>query len=231
MFLPVFRYMYVYPEKLPFGIKQCKFRNFCDYFIFINRVKWHICDIKNSPLGHDLPISVNDRYRVISRGFYFRENKTLVNSLYRSSENIWIFSMYTPKIIGKWYQQCFGHTKTNYVDTQTFERHEFWAAALLILLLFVCFIWFFTSQSTLFQLCRDRSSSVEPVLSKDQSILLKDTTQWRQWGSNPRPLCRESSTLPLSHCALFTHFALQSHMIWINWLKICAYNWNAVQVG
>ena len=29
--------------------------------------------------------------------------------------------------------------------------------------------------------------------------LLKDTTQWRQWGLNPRPL--ESSTLPLSHCA------------------------------
>ena len=29
----------------------------------------------------------------------------------------------------------------------------------------------------------------------------RTTTQWRRWGSNPRPLCLESSTLPLSHCA------------------------------
>ena len=31
-------------------------------------------------------------------------------------------------------------------------------------------------------------------------FLLKDRTQWRRWGSNPRPLGLESSTLPLSHC-------------------------------
>ena len=31
--------------------------------------------------------------------------------------------------------------------------------------------------------------------------LLKDTTQGRRWGSNPRFLILESSTLPLSHCA------------------------------
>ena len=31
-------------------------------------------------------------------------------------------------------------------------------------------------------------------------FLLKDTTQWRRWGSNPRPFGLESSTLPLSHC-------------------------------
>ena len=30
-------------------------------------------------------------------------------------------------------------------------------------------------------------------------FLLKDTTQWRRWGSNPQPLGLESSTLPLSH--------------------------------
>ena len=29
-------------------------------------------------------------------------------------------------------------------------------------------------------------------------FLLKDTTQWRRWGSNPRPFGIESSTLPLS---------------------------------
>ena len=32
-------------------------------------------------------------------------------------------------------------------------------------------------------------------------FLLKDTTQWPRWCSNPRPLCLESSTLLLSHCA------------------------------
>ena len=32
-------------------------------------------------------------------------------------------------------------------------------------------------------------------------FLLKDTTQWCRWGSNPRPFGLESSTLPLSHCA------------------------------
>ena len=34
-------------------------------------------------------------------------------------------------------------------------------------LVFVCFIWLFTSQSTIFQLCQDWSSWIEPVLSKD----------------------------------------------------------------
>ena len=32
-------------------------------------------------------------------------------------------------------------------------------------------------------------------------FLLKDTTQWRRWGSDPWPFGLESSTLPLSHCA------------------------------
>ena len=32
-------------------------------------------------------------------------------------------------------------------------------------------------------------------------FLLKDTTQWRRWGSNPPPFGLKSSTLPLSHCA------------------------------
>ena len=37
----------------------------------------------------------------------------------------------------------------------------------IIICIFVCLIRFFTSQSTIFQLCRSRSSWVEPVLSKD----------------------------------------------------------------
>ena len=43
-------------------------------------------------------------------------------------------------------------------------------------LYFVSYIWFFTSQSTIFQLCWDRSSWIEPVLSKYKYVLLKDTT-------------------------------------------------------
>ena len=42
----------------------------------MNSVKRHICDVKNSQLGHDLPISVNDR--VISpfaNGFIFAYGK------------------------------------------------------------------------------------------------------------------------------------------------------------
>ena len=56
--------------------------------------------------------------------------------------------------------------------------------------------------STIFQLNRDGSSWVEPVLRLDKCALLKDhnvVTPVR--GSYPRPLGLESSTLPLSHCA------------------------------
>ena len=53
--------------------------------------------------------------------------------------------------------------------------------------------------STIFQLNRDWSSWVEPVLRINVSCSMT-TTQWRRWGSNPRPLGLKSSTLPLSHC-------------------------------
>ena len=39
----------------------CKFGNFREHFIFANSAKRHICDVKESRLWHDLPISVNDR--------------------------------------------------------------------------------------------------------------------------------------------------------------------------
>ena len=41
-------------------IQYCKFRNFSQNFVFLKSVKRHICDIKNSLLGHELPISVVD---------------------------------------------------------------------------------------------------------------------------------------------------------------------------
>ena len=39
----------------------CKFGNFRENLIFAKSVKRHICDVKKSQTGHDLPISVNDR--------------------------------------------------------------------------------------------------------------------------------------------------------------------------
>ena len=50
-------------------MQYCKFGNFRENFIFANSVKRHICDAKNSRLGHDLRILVKDR--VISA---FRED-------------------------------------------------------------------------------------------------------------------------------------------------------------
>ena len=62
-----------------------EFGYFHENFIIAKSVERHICDVKNSQLGHDLPISVSDRVIVrfsedfISRNFAnFRENKTLV---------------------------------------------------------------------------------------------------------------------------------------------------------
>ena len=60
--------------------------------------------------------------------------------------------------------------------------------------------WFFKFQSTIFQLCQDRSSWIEQVLSTGLSVLLKDTMQRLRWSSNPQPLDLEPSTLPLRHC-------------------------------
>ena len=64
-----------------------------------------------------------------------------------------------------------------------------------------CFVWFDS-------LCPSQQSisyvvTGLPGLNQYQAticVLLKDTTQWQRWGSNPRPLGLESSTLPLSHC-------------------------------
>ena len=68
-----------------------------------------------------------------------------------------------------------------------------------------------------FQLCLDGSSLVEPVLSKDKCVLLKDTTQWCRWDSNSLPLSLESSTLRLSHCA-------PSGMSWSSSVYIALFN-------
>ena len=50
------------------------------------------------------------------------------------------------------------------------------------------------------------SWSLQPYL-----LCSRITTQWRWWGSNPRPLGHESNTLPLSHCAPFTSLSIVNH--------------------
>ena len=84
---------------------------------------------------------------------------------------------------------------------------------------FICLIWFLTSQSTIFQSCWDRSSWVEPVLSKDKCVLLKNTTKSHQRGSNLRPLGLESSTLPLSMPVwtynVHIYYLKLSHVVWL----------------
>ena len=82
----------LYLIHLKLKIDQCpkcyciKLGNFRENFIFTNSIKRHIWDVRNSRLGHDIPISVNDRvilpFRegLISRNFAyakFRKNKTL----------------------------------------------------------------------------------------------------------------------------------------------------------
>ena len=66
-----------------YDLQYCKLGNFPDNFIFVNSVKRHICDVQNSRLEYDLPISVNNRVIshfvmvLFSRNFAhakFREN-------------------------------------------------------------------------------------------------------------------------------------------------------------
>ena len=42
-------------------MRYCKLENFRENIIFMNSAKRHICDILNSRLEHDLPISLNSR--------------------------------------------------------------------------------------------------------------------------------------------------------------------------
>ena len=50
-------------------------------FKALTSVKSHICDMKNSRLGHDLPTSVNDSDFAILLLFYFHETKHLQSFL------------------------------------------------------------------------------------------------------------------------------------------------------
>ena len=57
-----------------FSSKYCRSGNFRENFIFADSIKRHVCDIKYSPLGHDLPISVKDRiFSPFREDFVFRK--------------------------------------------------------------------------------------------------------------------------------------------------------------
>ena len=66
-----------------------KFENFDENFIFANSVKRHICDVENSQLAHDLPMSVYDRMiSPISEGYIFTKLRTCeVSQKYNPREN------------------------------------------------------------------------------------------------------------------------------------------------
>ena len=55
--------------------------------------------------------------------------------------------------------------------------------------------------SIIFQLNRDGSSWVEPVLTKDKCVLLKDHNAVMPLRLEPSSLRSQASTLPVSHCA------------------------------
>ena len=61
-------------------------------------------------------------------------------------------------------------------------------------------------------------------------FLLKDTTQWCRWGSNPRPLGLESSTLPMSHRAPLKQMRrlIRSRLIWISTVFKCFGRWESL---
>ena len=74
---------------LVLGFTYCKYGNFRENFIFAKSVKRHICDYQNSQLGHDLPISVNDRAISTFREDFICEVSRKLNP----RENVRIYSI------------------------------------------------------------------------------------------------------------------------------------------
>ena len=69
-------------------------------------------------------------------------------------------------------------------------------------LIYICFVWFDSLRPiNNLSIIKGRVFLGWTSTKLGLMFLLKDTTQWCQWGWNPRPFGLESSTLPLSHCA------------------------------
>ena len=82
-----------------FTVVYCKFGNFRENFTFANSVKTHICAVKNSRQGRDLPISVNERViSPIHEGFIFTKLRICeVSRNYNPRENFRIYSTFKVK--------------------------------------------------------------------------------------------------------------------------------------
>ena len=66
-------------------------------FIFANSLKRHICDVKSSQLGHDIPISVNNRVILpFSKGFIFMKLHICEVSRNKTLARIIKFTVYFP---------------------------------------------------------------------------------------------------------------------------------------
>ena len=80
--------------------------------------------------------------------------------------------------------------------------------------LLFCLIWFFMSHQ--------QSFSYKGTGLPGLMFLLKDTTKWRPWGSNPRPFGLESSTLPLgSHLLLSFRRCCIAHLEKVKSINEC----------
>ena len=76
---------------------------------------------------------------------------------------------------------------------------NFWSSRPIMICLFV---WFDSLRPiNKFSVIKGRVFLGQTSTKLELMFFLKDTMQWRWWGSNLRPLSLESSTLPLSHCA------------------------------
>ena len=74
----------------------CRFGNFCENFIFAKSVKSHICDVKNSQLGHDISKRQSDCAKSqicdVSRKQIPRENFRIYN-MKTNADDFLLFDM------------------------------------------------------------------------------------------------------------------------------------------
>ena len=127
----------------------------------------------------------------------------LINWLLRS-QLIWIYTIFRKQkcmqfLNGKLLFLLFDSFRdfsgyTLFSKTDMYANFE-WKGFFLLLLIFYF-------PSTIFQSCRDMSSWVEPVLSLDWCVLLKDTRQWCRWAQTHSP---SVSSQALYHWATALH--------------------------
>ena len=67
----------------------------------------------------------------------------------------------------------------------------------IFVLITFCYMRFFSNQANFNEILAKKKMGKSLTISPENRYLLKDTTHWRRWGSNPLPFGLESSTLPL----------------------------------